>query len=50
MTTYRGPSPGNGRTVRSLNEEYDEGTNGTRLVQYFDKSRMRARQPQRGQE
>jgi hypothetical protein len=42
---YWGPSPGDGRTIRSLYEQYDEGPNGMRLVQYFDKSRMEINNP-----
>jgi len=42
---YWGPRPGDGRTIRSLYEQYDEGTNGMRLVQYFDKSRMEINNP-----
>src|SRR6476619_4591475 len=47
---YWGPSPVDvrpiaGGSVRSLYEEYDEGPNGMRLVQYFDKSRMEINNP-----
>lgn len=42
---YWGPNPGENTPVRSLHEEYDEGPNGMRLVQYFDKSRMEVNNP-----
>jgi phosphate/phosphite/phosphonate ABC transporter binding protein len=37
---YWGPAPGEAKT-----EAYDEGANNTRLVQYFDKSRMEINNP-----
>jgi hypothetical protein len=42
---YWGPGPGYDRLVHSFYEEYDEGPNGMRLVQYFDKSRMEINNP-----